>query len=782
MKGLIRNTSIVALIGLCGCSAWRDTYTISPAVKESARRYSDVMDDFADQALLANVLRAKDRAPMNFNDLSAITGSMSLSGTLGFTLPFGDLTGDRTTSNTFRNTFSPSLTGTTSPVITLGTLNTQGFMLTMIQPISTTYILSKWNDYPHELLLFLFVKSIKFPDDEEPIRNDPDSPEFGDFAQLIAQMVDRTPGHEGHVNLKSLMVLDPIGNPIPMGQIVQATTPVPSTSPQTAPSQPPSVKIRNTVVEPRGPDEGGGMLKKGTWVVRLTAVSKDGMESQPSSPQTITIDKDGSSFLVHAPQWLSSQNKGYNIYASASGHDLQRLNEEVRTFKDEDFLVSAVPDRYFGPIPTDAKAAAYLENPALRGGTYRVKVTYLTSSGSESVASPDSTIKLPPDFALIVLPPDKTNASGVAGFNVYVADQKQNRIKIAVAEPWVQPQTGFVEGAPSPVPPGTSYQVTSDYNVIQTINGLSDGQLHVGNVPCPDYVRTGLHSDATDLCIANNDGAFIQFYKEYQAQIVLCLATDPKTKTFYGRRIEPKELEEESDENGQPLAFDFGDKVMLKSHIEQLSVLFAMKGPGGGGNNGGGQTTSSAAGGGAAGGGGGGGGGGGATGGSGGGMAQVTLALQPNRISAILHGETCKADQIVLPTSTEMKFRDSTKEFSHIEWRSTAEVIQYLGALARYQERTIKTPAITKAKDVPLGWARAGSASVSDYIFTWQTGGSGRIAVKYRGQDISVPRAYEQPSDINDHSLESLSLLNELIAIAKISGSLPVSQPVQVLP
>lgn len=75
-----------AALGLTSCAT---TYTLSPAVKESARRYSDVMDDFADQALLANVLRAKDYAPMNFNDLSSITGSLSLSSTLGLTFPFG---------------------------------------------------------------------------------------------------------------------------------------------------------------------------------------------------------------------------------------------------------------------------------------------------------------------------------------------------------------------------------------------------------------------------------------------------------------------------------------------------------------------------------------------------------------------------------------------------------------------------------------------------------------------------------------------------------------------
>jgi hypothetical protein len=35
-----------------------------------------VTDGFADQALLANLLRARDQASVKFNDLSGITGSL----------------------------------------------------------------------------------------------------------------------------------------------------------------------------------------------------------------------------------------------------------------------------------------------------------------------------------------------------------------------------------------------------------------------------------------------------------------------------------------------------------------------------------------------------------------------------------------------------------------------------------------------------------------------------------------------------------------------------------
>jgi uncharacterized membrane protein YgcG len=541
---------LIAVLVLTACSPWRDTYTLSPAVKESARRYSDVMDDFANQALLANVLRAKDYAPLNFNDLSAITGSLSLSGTLALTLPYGGLTGMPTTSSTYRNTASPTLMGSTSPVITLGTLNTQGFMMTMIQPVSTTYILSKWNTAPHQLLLYLFAKSIRFPNERTIYRNDPDNePDFGAFQTLVDQMVDKG-GTGGDIDMRSLMILDPLGNPLPASQSLVATT----------------------------------------------------------SPGTVG----------------------------------------------------------------------------------------------------------------------------------------------------------------QPVTAGTTVQISSDYNLYQTINGLADGQLHVGNAGCPDYAPD-------DLCPTGSPSPFVQFYKEYPAQVVLCVRTDPLTGEFFGHRIAPKSPDESraltsNNASAASAARVQGDKENLAAY----SAFFSFMGgkPPGNGNSQSGNSSSTSAG---APSGGGGGGGGGAGGGSGA-MPQVTLALQPSRISAVLHSETCDTDQIVLPPSTEELFHDRSRQFTHIEWRSIAEVIQYVGAVARFQDRHPRQP-------LPQWTGVSGNAVVTHRLFTYQEGGSGRIYAHYAGDDFTVPmspKTSEPPVD--DHSLQTLALLNELIGIAKISGSLPVSQPVQVLP
>jgi hypothetical protein len=736
--------AVLSLLALAftGCSAWRNTYTLSPAVKESARRYSDVMDDFADQALFANVLRARDEAPLNFNDLSSITGAMSLSGTLGFTLPFGPYLGARPYPNSAlgasKNTFSPTATGSTSPVINIGTLNTQGFMMTMIQPISTTYILSKWDSDPHELLLLLFIKSIRFPGETDnpkdsshrrSYRNDPDSEgEFRDFQNLIEKMMASTPVGDGstqvgNVDMKSLMILDPLGNPVPAGKILTATTPIPS--------------------------------------------------------QTLSVAAPG------APKM----------------------------------------DK------TAGNAAGNL--PAV---TYYAKVTYVTNFG-ETLPSPETPFKLDTSQHITVsLNSPAQGPLNALGYNVYVGtdsqkETRQNQLPLPLGSIWTSPDTGLQAGGlppgtgdgayatSLPAYPATQYAVAGDYNIFQTINSLSDGQLHVGNSGCPDYVGSVPRLDPMDLCPSGSPAPFVQFYKEYPAQIVLCLDVPEEDGLFFGHHIyasseqaqqafaalpaaqqrlsaarlnssvvaevidtEGLSREEKRAAEAKHSAAQTAASAELKAAEKNLSglnsiirsaqekaarsVFMSVKGPapssapaaapgsspgganpgGGGGNNGGGSAAA-------------------------GGMGQVTLALQPNRISAIVPSLMCKGDQFVLHQESEEDFDQGSQKFTHIEWRSIAEVIQYLGALARYQDRHARDGAV-------IGWK---VDAQKHRLFTYEKGSNGRINVDYRDGPYTSPMHYEN-SDVVDHSLRTLALLNELIGIAKISGSLPVPQPVQVLP
>jgi hypothetical protein len=720
----LRRVSISALKGasigavvLTGCVSWVPVNPLTPAVEESASRYGEVMANFSDQALLSNVLRAKDKKPLNFNDLSSISGSFSLSDTLGLTLPLGQLTGTVTGSTSHRFTASPSVTGTSSPTIALGTLNTQGFMMTMIQPISATYVLSKWDSYPHDLLLYLFVKAIRFPGEKDlpegcvqsgscetrrVYRNDPDSADFGDFKTLISQMTSETGAIAGRVDMKSLLILDPLGTPVPIGRTVSDTTPIPTPTPSVAAGPvPPTVRESAT-----------GDLAAGTYFTKITYVTASG-ETSPSGETPLLIQA----------------HRGLEIRLSAS------------------------------PPP-----------PAAGGG-----------------------------------------GATVTGYNVYIGtssggETKQNPAPVPPAQQWTL-SSRLIQGSPPPGAPGTQYVVASDTTIFQTVNGLTDGQLHVGNARCPDYVMSGPHSLA--LCPPDSPFPFLRLYKEYQGQIVLCIRANPDTGKFGDHFIvamsksegaarqqraaanqlmtrEQKAFDESVDPSEKAKLSDMlRQNSILLSRLDQIVTEEASKtssstikaltlggakqslaspaatpsppsggggAPGGGGASGGAATTGGA-----------------------GAMPQVTLALQPSRISGMLREEECKGDQIVLPEETEERFDRESSQFTHIEWRSISEVIEYLGALARIQEHPVAGSS-ARSSGIRIG------AGMSDTLFTFGHGSAGQdgISVKYRGIEYRVPSA--ELATPNDHSLESLALVNELISIAKISGSLAVPQPVTVLP
>ncbi len=111
-------------LSLNGCGLFTGVYMLpKSSLKSAADDYGDVMDDFTDKALLRNVLRARDYAPLNFNDLSAITGAFSTSAQLAPHDPFSVLSAAPQTL--FKYSAGPTVMGSSSPVLTLGTLNTR---------------------------------------------------------------------------------------------------------------------------------------------------------------------------------------------------------------------------------------------------------------------------------------------------------------------------------------------------------------------------------------------------------------------------------------------------------------------------------------------------------------------------------------------------------------------------------------------------------------------------------------------------------------------------------
>jgi len=134
--------------------------SLAPGIHDNAVAYNTAISDINDRVLLTNIVRARDEVPLNITELSTVTGTLSEQASLGIAAPFGGNYG-----STPRGTGTTSVQLGTAPTFSMAALNTRGFTLNIIQPISPVYITSKWNTgISHELLLLLFVKDIQFAD------------------------------------------------------------------------------------------------------------------------------------------------------------------------------------------------------------------------------------------------------------------------------------------------------------------------------------------------------------------------------------------------------------------------------------------------------------------------------------------------------------------------------------------------------------------------------------------------------------------------------------------
>ena len=791
--------------------------TLGPAVQSGAVEYGADMDAFTNQALLTNILRARDYAPLNFSDLSSVTGSFSLQGTSPLTDYFGP--GPRTS----KASIMPGLTYSVSPSITLATLNTEGFMLTMIQPISTTYILNKWNEgIDHRLLLYLFVKSIKFCNDSDDV---PNAPPVCQSASLVAsdplkEALDKANAASTDIS-KAQTAKDAAAL---KAALKSAADDAKATIDQIGDAQ-------------KAEDELSSMLKPA--LDELEAITDTLKKLAPGAAPSQAVLKQMSDAIAHVSTELGAALKNPPESTCTGPKNPRRIHinnpDDPDAMADFESLVDCLVDAKNGDV--DLKMVTILDplgNPVPFGET--ISAVYPPSGGGDG----GSNLGENPGNQ------NQKHATGAQGQGAGRTDGDAGGQGQATAAPGATPPSGVEKpptsgtkdslqddaksgdkGPPAfPLPaPGniatTNAQTTlaTDLNIISTIGNLSDGQLHVGNAKCPSYLTKNANdgTPAYDYCLhpRSKTSSYVQLYKEYPGLVEVCVNVDPDSGEFDGHVITPvseSELEAALKNNKDynklqqsladiikqqnakhPTNLTVSPTEKAKSEAENTKILnikreisnikketkkqlvgqrsriaplmtsgsslSTAKQPAPGSTPG-----ASAAG------AGGGGSGGGGTANSGGAMPQVSLALTPNRISAIISSQFCDRDQIVLEPSSEEQFDMTTAGFAHVEWRSIAEVIQYLGALARNEASAPK-------------WPREGGVP-KNRVFEVHKDQAGRISVNYggKGATYSVGRDFDDRPDPGDHSLQDLALLNELIAIAKVSGSLPVPQPVQVLP
>jgi hypothetical protein len=162
MKRSVWWAGMAAMLVVAGCSSV--VPSLGPGLHDNAVAYDAAIGDINDRVLIANIARARDFVPLSITELSTVTGTLSAQANLGLSVPFGGNYG-----STPRGTAMPSMQFSAAPTFSMAALNTRGFTLNIMQPISPVYIASKWNSgVSHELLLLLFVKDIQFADSYAP--------------------------------------------------------------------------------------------------------------------------------------------------------------------------------------------------------------------------------------------------------------------------------------------------------------------------------------------------------------------------------------------------------------------------------------------------------------------------------------------------------------------------------------------------------------------------------------------------------------------------------------
>jgi len=150
--------------------------------------YNKEAEAAKDQGLVLNIIRAAYRRPLQFTDVTTISGQATASVTGGLSLVFGPH------QSGSASTFTPGTTFSGGPTFSVVTLNTKEFYEGILTPIPMTTI-----DYysslgfPRALLLTLTINEIDIsrPDASEAIYNPGTSGDRAQFQTILTDLLDR---------------------------------------------------------------------------------------------------------------------------------------------------------------------------------------------------------------------------------------------------------------------------------------------------------------------------------------------------------------------------------------------------------------------------------------------------------------------------------------------------------------------------------------------------------------------------------------------------------------
>lgn len=201
------------VLTLSGCS-------LAGFVTSETVDYNGTIEAANNQLLLANILRARDRAPLYFSDLSQIRGSMTLTTTDALTIPFGPQ--KVTTGKRYSDLLTQSIQS--APTFDVVPLNQQTFTQGLVQPLELQYGKYYWDrlDFQEFLLASLFVDKIEIELPGAPPRFVANLPEAQQAFDALLRNWEITPDEkftDRKVSFHEYTGLVPIGGPATLGPL-----------------------------------------------------------------------------------------------------------------------------------------------------------------------------------------------------------------------------------------------------------------------------------------------------------------------------------------------------------------------------------------------------------------------------------------------------------------------------------------------------------------------------------------------------------------------------------
>lgn len=188
--------SLIAACGLTGCVA-----TGSSSFRDMSTAYRDVLETYANDNILLNIVRSSQHMPMSFLDMPSVVGSGSVSAgaMLGATIMSA-------TPNSVPGFFSGAIGSSAAPSASLSvnngfnftqsSLDNSAFMVSFLSDLKPEAIDSLMNSDsgPKSILYSLIVEYIEVRDSKnktiEKFNNNPYSPDYPKFQDALYTLID----------------------------------------------------------------------------------------------------------------------------------------------------------------------------------------------------------------------------------------------------------------------------------------------------------------------------------------------------------------------------------------------------------------------------------------------------------------------------------------------------------------------------------------------------------------------------------------------------------------